>query len=131
MGDRSASKSGESEADLQAHLAEMEAQAMADDLVAGIPEDRTSLALDLQRLQDELQSLQARLAVIKEQGATVVRTNLEWADESAHAQLGNYPWLKLAGAMTATFLAGRMLRNAPVAAILAAVVPFVLSRSEK
>jgi hypothetical protein len=131
MAERSGSKSGDSEADLQTHLAEMEAQAMADDLIEAIPEDESNLASDLQNLQDELHSLQARLAVIKEQGATVVRTNLEWADKSAHAQLGNYPWLKLAGAMTATFLAGRMLRNAPVAAILAAAVPLVLSRSEK
>jgi hypothetical protein len=131
MAERSGSKSGDSEADLQTHLAEMEAKAMADDLIEAIPEDESNLASDLQNLQDELHSLQARLAVIKEQGATVVRTNLEWADKSAHAQLGNYPWLKLAGAMTATFLAGRMLRNAPVAAILAAAVPLVLSRSEK
>ena len=130
MADRSHPGAEASEEDLQTHLAEMEAEAMAEDFVRDNPEEE-ALETDLKNLQYELEVLRARLAVIKEQAGTVVRANLEWADRSAHDQLGDYPWLKLAGAMAGTFVFGRMLRNAPVAAILAAVVPLVLSKAEK
>jgi hypothetical protein len=131
MPDRSRPGAEATEADLQAHLAEMEAEAMADDFVRDNPEEDAALEADLHRLQAELEALRARLSVIKEQSAAVVRNSLEWADRSAHDQLGDYPWLKLAGAMAGTYVFGRMLRNAPVAAILTAVVPFVLSKAEK
>ena len=122
-------QSTEDEAELQAHLAEMEAKAMAEDFIRDPPEEDAET--DLRLLQEELEVLQARLAIIKEQAGTVVRANLEWADRSAHDQLGDYPWLKLAGAVAGAFVFGRMLRNAPVAALLTAVVPVVLARTEK
>jgi hypothetical protein len=83
------------------------------------------------RLQDEIDNLRARLQVIKEQAGTVVSANAKWADASAHAQLGDYPWAKLAGAMAFTFLATRLLGRLPLGAVATAALPFAASEMRR
>ncbi|NNH42744.1 hypothetical protein HLI03_13940 [Rhizobium laguerreae] len=79
----------------------------------------------LQELREELENLRARLHVIKHQAATVVTENVRWADASAHAQLGNQPWLKLAGAMAAAFVVTRGIMRLPLAAVATTALPLV------
>jgi hypothetical protein len=80
---------------------------------------------DINRLRLEIDNLRARFTIIQQQAATVVRSNVEWADASAHAQLGSYPWVKLACAMTATFVGARVLGRA--AGFAAMVLPLITS----
>lgn len=79
----------------------------------------------LRELREELENLHARLQVIQHQAATVVAKNVRWADASAHAQLGNQPWLKLAGAMAATFVVTRGIRRLPLGTVATTALPLV------
>ncbi|MGO4138785.1 hypothetical protein ACEQ6A_30160 [Rhizobium brockwellii] len=79
----------------------------------------------LQELREEIENLRARLHVIQHQAATVVTENVRWADASAHAQLGNQPWLKLAAAMAATFVVTRGIRRLPLGAVATTAFPLV------
>ncbi|MDM9629472.1 hypothetical protein QTL95_26665 [Rhizobium sp. S152] len=104
----------DTEKDLQDHLAEMEALAPLDYVATPEPSDAVSdesQADRLQALRDEVDNLRSRLAIIREQATTVVKANAEWADASAHAQLGAYPWGKLAGTMAAVFIAARLIKR--------------------
>ncbi|EPE96271.1 hypothetical protein RGCCGE502_20370 [Rhizobium grahamii CCGE 502] len=60
---------------------------------------------DIELVRREIDHLKARPAAVAERAATVVRSQAEWADAAAHAQLGNYPWAKLSGALAGAFLA--------------------------
>ncbi|NEH42115.1 hypothetical protein GR215_09670 [Rhizobium leguminosarum] len=79
----------------------------------------------LRELREELENLRARLHVIQHQAATVVTENVRWADASAHAQLGNQPWLKLAGAMAAAFVVTRGIMRLPLGAVATTALPLV------
>ncbi|AUW46464.1 hypothetical protein [Rhizobium leguminosarum] len=79
----------------------------------------------LRELREEIENLRARLHVIQHQAATVVTENVRWADASAHAQLGNQPWLKLAAAMAATFVVTRGIRRLPLGAVATTALPLV------
>ncbi|NKL13542.1 hypothetical protein GFL78_16590 [Rhizobium leguminosarum bv. viciae] len=79
----------------------------------------------LRELREELENVRARLHVIQHQAATVVTENVRWADASAHAQLGNQPWLKLAGAMAATFVVTRGIMRLPLGAVATTALPLV------
>ncbi|OAV48723.1 hypothetical protein A6U98_17340 [Rhizobium sp. WYCCWR10014] len=79
----------------------------------------------LRELREEIENLRARLHVIQHQAATVVTENVRWADASAHAQLGNQPWLKLAGAMAAAFVVTRGIRRLPLGAVATTALPLV------
>jgi hypothetical protein len=81
----------------------------------------------LQELREELENLRARLHVIQRQARTVVAENVRWADASAHAQLGNQPWLKLAGAMAATFIVTRGIRHLPFGTAVTTAMPLILT----
>lgn len=114
------------EAELQAYLAQREAEAPAEDAIP-IPlndidqPDESSL----QNLQDELASLRVQLATIKRQARNTLRASATRFDTSAHEQLGSYPWAKLAAAMAGTFLIGRLLSRLPVGAIATAAMPLI------
>ncbi|EJZ18805.1 hypothetical protein, partial [Rhizobium sp. Pop5] len=87
----------ESEVEYRAYLATLGGDVPVDtyaDEPLGISEEH-ALDARLQELREELENLRARLHVIREQAATVVAENVRWADASAHAQLGDQPWLKL------------------------------------
>ena len=126
----------ETDDDLQRHLAELEAQS-AQTETAGIGSQEatytaahgslTALAEEVANLSDKLADIRSRLKKIDEQARVAFQRSAEWADASAHAQLGDYPWLKLCAAMTATFCLGRLLR-APWAPVLTAAVPFVAGK---
>jgi hypothetical protein len=117
------------EAEIQAHLAELEKAPAEDEFlppVDYVPTERRTfqdVRDDVDQLRHEIDNLRARLSIIQQQAATVVRSNVEWADASAHAQLGPYPWAKLAGAMVATFVGARMLGRA--AGFAAMVLPLI------
>jgi hypothetical protein len=128
----------ETEADLRDHLQALEADAPAEDQIPLPPvdyvigdeggiEDEGAL----RQLQDEIDNLRARLHVIKEQAGTVVSANAKWADASAHEQLGDYPWAKLAGAMAFTFVATRLLRRLPLGAVASAALPLAASEMRR
>ena len=76
------------------------------------------LQSDLLNLRQDIEHLRARLSVIVGQSEVAVRSHIEWADASAHAQLGNYPWLKLAGAMACTFTLVRIFQRVPLVSIV-------------
>jgi len=114
------------EAELQAYLAQREAEAPAEDVIP-IPLndiDRPDES-SLRNLQDELASLRVQLATIKRQARKTLRASATRFDTSAHEQLGSYPWAKLAAAMAGTFLIGRLLSRLPVGAIATAAVPLI------
>lgn len=119
----------DTDAELQAHLADLEARARFDDDIPlpfnSIDDDRQSA---LERLEEELDILRDRLAIIKLRTENVVRASAEWADASAHAQLGSYPWAKLLGAMTVAFAGGRLLRQLPLRAFATAALPLMAAR---
>ncbi|MBB3350274.1 hypothetical protein FHT70_000175 [Rhizobium sp. BK049] len=81
----------------------------------------------LQELKWELEILRARLHGIRRQAATVVTENVRWADSSAHAQLGDQPWLKLAGAMAVAFLITRGLRRLPWGTVATTALPLAIA----
>lgn len=127
-------------AELDEHLADAEDAAAAEE-VAAAPLDYAvqdqeaaelaGLQADIASLRDELALVRARLAVVREQAKTVVSERARWADASAHEQLGDHPWLKLAGAMTLTFFAARALRGLPLSAMATAAMPLALSRFDR
>lgn len=118
-----------SEGEYRAYLATLGADVLSasEDYVEvpfPVSEDHV-LEARLRELREELENLRARLHVIREQAATVVAENVRWADASAHAQLGNQPWLKLAGAMAATFVVARGIRRLPLGTVATTALPLV------
>jgi hypothetical protein len=119
-------------ASLQEHLAALEEDAPAeDDMTAQSRDGALEAERALRRLQEEVEHLKARLQVIREQAGTVVSANMKWADASAHAQLGAYPWAKLAGAMAFTFVSSRLLRRLPLGAVASAALPLAASKMRR
>jgi len=74
---------------------------------------RVEIALLRQRIADLRRDTDAAAQACR----NAVRAELKWIDDSAHAQLGPHPWLKLLGTMAVTSIAVRMLRHAAVALI--------------
>ena len=116
------------EAELQAYLAQREAEALAEDAIPIPLNEIDQTGESLQNLQDELASLRRQLAVIKKQAGNTLKASAVRVDASAHEQLGSYPWAKLAGAMAGTFLIARLLRSLPFAAIATAAMPLIAAK---
>ena len=115
-------------AELDEHLADIEEAAETEEAMLP-PVDYTAEkqeAVELARLQEDLTLLRRHLALVREQAKTAISTRAQWADASAHEQLGNYPWLKLAGVIAITFLVARRWRVLPSSGM--ATMPLVLSR---
>ncbi|MBB4570756.1 hypothetical protein [Rhizobium leucaenae] len=133
----SASKQPEgfrTDAELQAHLAALEADAPAeegfqspDDYMGAERRRLDELKSEIASLRDEMENLRMRLSAVAQQATTVVRSNIDWADASAHAQLGRYPWAKLAGAMAATFVSVRLLKRLPLGKIARVAIPLMIT----
>lgn len=127
----------DTEAELQAHLAEMEAAARMANPIPALPEDEpapadtSALADALETARTDLETIRARLEVIRAEAAHVVKSQAHWFDRSAHAQLGDYPYLKLAGAMAGSFLVGRALRVLPLGRLISLAVPLALAQVQK
>jgi hypothetical protein len=111
------------------------AKEVSDDVEDQVPLDYVPASVELRlRYSDtrvELEILRDRLARIKEDVAQIVQARIEWADASAHAQLGDYPWAKLGAAMAASFVATKTLRALPLAAAGSAVLPLVISAMQR
>jgi len=119
---------------LQAHLAKMEAEALSAD-EAQVDEIQLArhtrvkaLQAEISGLQERLDGIKARLARTQRQAVNVVKSGAEWADASAHQQLGSYPWAKLAGASAATFIGTRLLRALPLGGIASIAIPLIVSQ---
>ncbi|ARM16581.1 MULTISPECIES: hypothetical protein [Rhizobium] len=114
-----------SEAEYRAYLATLGREIPFDAYVREAVESSEGHALDgrLRELREELENLQARLHVIRRQAATVLTENARWADASARAQLGDRPWLKLAGAMAAAFVVTRGVRRLPLGTVVTTALP--------
>jgi hypothetical protein len=129
-----AATSLDTDEELQMRLADMEARGSAPETMP-LEEAETARQSRVQALKDELASLRSQLADIKvgalaaqERAATMVRSGAQWADASAHAQLGSYPWAKLGGAMVGTFVGARLLRMLPLGGIASVAAPLIISQ---
>lgn len=124
------------EAELQAHLAKLEAEALSGNAIptpqdGERPGEASVLSSAIQTAREDLAGVMARLEAVKAQAAALGKSEMRWADRSAHAQLGDYPYLKLAGAAAGSFLLGRTLRTLPLARLLTLALPLALTRIEK
>jgi uncharacterized protein YdbL (DUF1318 family) len=92
---------------------------------------REELERQIEDVRQEINNLRARLHVIRHRAGNVVEENLRWANASAHAQLGDYPWLKLSSAMAAAFLVGRALQRLPFGSLATAMAPLILAARQR
>jgi hypothetical protein len=86
---------------------------------AAVETAREKADQDLSVLQQELRLLKARIGLLREDAEAALKAKAISVDASAHVQLGDYPWLKLAAAICATFIAARLVRNVPLGFMLA------------
>jgi len=115
-------------AELDEHLGDIEETAETEEVLLP-PVDyavEQQGTVELARLQEDLTLLRRHLALVREQAKTAISARAQWADASAHEQLGNYAWLKLAGVIAITFLVVRRLRLLPRSGM--ATIPIALSR---
>ncbi|MEK1898028.1 MAG: hypothetical protein AAAB19_00575 [Rhizobium sp.] len=92
---------------------------------------REELERQIEDVRAEINHLRARLHIIRHQAGSVVEENIRWADASAHAQLGAYPWLKLSGAMAAAFLVGKALQRLPFGSLVTAAAPLLIAAARE
>jgi hypothetical protein len=78
------------------------------------------LADEKERLRREVALLRYRLASIAEDKAASISSSAMALDKTARTQLGEFPWLKLAAAFGAVFVATRLLRRALIEATFVA-----------
>lgn len=97
-------------------------EALAEEISASAADLARERALEeMESLRRQIALLRIRVSEVAEQSGDVVRAKAHWADASARAQLGDYPWLKLAGAFAGTFIAARMLRHLPLGLFVTAL----------
>ncbi len=120
----------DTEAQLQEHLAEMEAETTGEADLAVRPVDLAQMREErtLAKLRSDIETLRRQVALVKEETAMLAKSSVQRVDDNAHRQLGDYPWLKLAGAMAASFLAGRLLRKLPFGSLATVALPLVTAR---
>ena len=122
-----------SEAEYQAYLAAIAEDAPVEEIIVDVERaaSREELERQIREVRDEIDHLRARLQIVRHQAGTVVEENWRWADASAHAQLGDYPWLKLSGAMAAAFLVGKALQRLPFGSLATAAAPLVIAAARE
>jgi len=86
---------------------------------AAVETAREKADQDLNALQQELRLLKAHIGALREDAEAALKAKATSVDASAHVQLGDYPWLKLAAAICATFIAARLVRRLPFGVMLA------------
>jgi ElaB/YqjD/DUF883 family membrane-anchored ribosome-binding protein len=94
---------------LVADLAESVQSASWASLKTELAQARTEL--EIANLRAETLRLKQRLAAFGAHARATVTTQTDYVSTSAHAQLGDYPWLKLAAAISVAWLAGRLVRR--------------------
>jgi hypothetical protein len=96
---------------------------VADDApLTPLDEAKARTQLEIERLQDELYLLKDRLATIGARTRNVVEAQRSSVNASAHAQLGDYPWVKLAAASIATYAFAKLARHVPFGLLAALAV---------
>ena len=123
----------DTEAQLQEHLAEMEAETRDESDLAVRPVDLAQMReqRSLARLRDEIETLRRQVALVREEASMLAKNSVRRVDRDAHRQLGDYPWAKLAGAMAGSFVAGRLLRRLRFGTLATAALPLVTARLAK
>ncbi len=123
----------ESEAEYRAYLEAVAEDAPAEEIFIDVERAaaREELERQVHELRTEIENLTARLHIIRHQAGSVVTENLRWADASAHDQLGDYPWLKLSGAMAAAFLVGKALQRLPFGSLATAATPMLIAAARE
>lgn len=118
----------ESEAEYRAYLDAVAEDAPVEEIVVDVERAaaRAELERQIEDVRYEIDNLRARLHIIRHQAGSVVEENIRWADASAHAQLGDHPWLKLSSAMAAAFLVGKALQRLPFGPFATALAPLIL-----
>lgn len=122
-----------SEAEYKAYLDAVAEDAPVEEVIVDIERAaaREELERQIEDVRYEINNLRARLHIVRHQAGTVVEQNLRWADASAHAQLGDYPWLKLSGAMAAAFLVGKALQQLPFGSLVSAAAPMLIAAARE
>lgn len=92
---------------------------------------RARARLRRELLQKELELLRARLDVIRAQAKDVVRLGAIWANASARAQLGPYPWATFAGIAVSSFLVTNAIRKLPLGTVVATSMPLIMAAIER
>jgi multidrug efflux pump subunit AcrA (membrane-fusion protein) len=67
--------------------------------------------LEIANLRDEVERLRDRLTIIRQRAGNIVSSQTGYISQSAHEQLGDYPWAKLFAAACAAWLAGKLARR--------------------
>lgn len=122
-----------SEAAYEDYLDAVAEEAPVEEIVVDVERaaSREELERQIEDVRYEIDNLRARLHIIRHQAGSVVEENIRWADASAHAQLGDHPWLKLSGAMAAAFLVGKALQRLPFGSLATAVAPLILAAARE
>lgn len=123
----------DTEAQLQEHLAELEAETTGEADLAVRPVDLAQMReqRSLAKLRADIETLRRQVALVKEEAAMLAKNSVRRVDDDAHRQLGDYPWAKLAGAMAGSFIAGRLLQMLPFGTLATAALPLVTARLAK
>ncbi|MGO4438165.1 hypothetical protein [Rhizobium sp. RAF56] len=102
-------------ADLRADLSEaaMEAEEGGVEGLAAAPSYEAEHA-ELAKLRAQIAELRKELLATRLRARAVIRSEAGYLNASAHAQLGDYPWVKLSAAAAAAFAVGRLLRGVPI-----------------
>jgi hypothetical protein len=87
-----------------------------------LDEAKARAQLEIEHFQDELFLLRDRLSTIGARTRNVVEAQRSSINASAHAQLGEYPWVKLAAAFVATYAFGKISRHVPFGLLAALAV---------
>ncbi|MBB3392771.1 hypothetical protein FHT82_005560 [Rhizobium sp. BK275] len=118
----------ESEAEYRTYLDAVAEDAPVEEIVVDVERAaaRAELERQIEDVRCEIDNLRARLHIIRHQAGNVVEENIRWADASAHAQLGDHPWLKLSSTMAAAFLVGKALQRLPFGPFATALAPLIL-----
>jgi len=93
---------------LIAELAESVDSASSASLKTELAQARAEL--EIANLRAEIERLKDRLTIFGARAKATVNAQTNYVSTSAHAQLGDYPWLKLAAATGVAWLAGRLVR---------------------
>ena len=106
------------EAEEAAYSAAEDLRFVPDDIApTPLDEAKARTQLEVERLQDEVYLLKDRLATLRARTRAVIETQRTSINASAHAQLGDYPWAKLAAAFITTYGFAKIVRYMPLGLI--------------
>jgi hypothetical protein len=72
---------------------------------------RARAELEIAQLREEIEQLNGRLTVFRARWTATITPRSMQVSASAHAQLGDIPWLKLFAVASLAWLGGRLIRR--------------------